>query len=179
MATGRLTPLPRCRRTGRPSFSTAASPMPRARSRWLASAGTNLHDLTDNSQFRSEHPNWSPNGRKIVFETDPPGGSPNLATINPDGSGFTQLTFSGQLAASLQPGYSLDGTKIIFARFRSTGGTDLFTMNRAGAPSAKSPRPLAVSSIRNGQPPPDTPCSTRLRGIYRGARRERRAAELG
>src|SRR5262245_41967262 len=133
MATGRLTPLPRCRRTGRRSFSTAASP----------------------------------------------GGSPNLATINPDGSGFTQLTFSGQLAASLQPGYSLDGTKIIFARFRSTGGTDLFTMNRTGAPSAKSPRPLAVSSIRNGQPPPDTPCSTRLRGIYRGARRERRAAELG
>ena len=95
--------------------------------------GTNLHDLTDNSQFLSEHPNWSPDGKTIVFEMDPPGGSPNIATINPGGSGFTQLTFSGPHGASLQPAYSPDGTKIIFARYRSTGGTDLFTMNPDGS----------------------------------------------
>jgi Tol biopolymer transport system component len=65
---------------------------------------------------------------------DPPGGSPNIATINPDGSGFKQLTFSnGPQSASLQPAYSPDGTKIIFSRFRSTGGTDLFTMNPDGS----------------------------------------------
>jgi len=69
----------------------------------------------------------------IVFEMDPPGGSPNIATINPGGSGFTQLTFSGRHAASLQPAYSPDGTKIIFVRYRSTGGTDLFTMNPDGS----------------------------------------------
>jgi TolB protein len=85
-------------------------------------------------QFASEHPNWSPDGKRVVFETDPPGGSPNIAAINPDGSGFTQLTFSnGPQSGSLQPAYSPDGTKIIFSRFRSTGGTDLFTMNPDGS----------------------------------------------
>jgi Tol biopolymer transport system component len=97
--------------------------------------GTNLHDLTDNTQFLSEHPNWSPDGKKIVFEMDPLGrASPNIATINPDGSGFTQLTFSqGPQSRSLEPAYSPDGTKIIFSEFRSTGGYDLFTMNADGS----------------------------------------------
>jgi Tol biopolymer transport system component len=96
--------------------------------------GTNLHDLTDNTQFLSEHPNWSPDGKKIVFEMDPlTEGSPNIATINPDGSDLTQLTFSNdRQSGSLQPAYSPNGTEIIFSRFRSTGGTDLFTMNPDG-----------------------------------------------
>lgn len=95
--------------------------------------GTHLHQLTDNSQFATEYPNWSPDSTKIVF-TKQANGTADIATINSDGTGLTQLTdTSGRKNFSFDPCYSSDGTKIMFAHYLSTGGIDLFTMNPDGS----------------------------------------------
>jgi hypothetical protein len=67
-----------------------------------------------------------------VFSIFPSDGSPDIATINTDGSGFTQLTFNTQRTGSFAAAYSPDGSKILFDHFPSTGGIDLFTMNADG-----------------------------------------------
>lgn len=95
--------------------------------------GTHLRQLTDNSLFVGTHPNWSPNSKKIVFQMAR-NGTVEIATMNADGSGLTQLTFEQPGPSfSFQPCYSPDGTKILFVHYLSTGGTDLFTMNPDGS----------------------------------------------
>jgi Tol biopolymer transport system component len=61
-------------------------------------------------------------------------GSVNIATINRDGSGLTQLTFNRPgKAFSFDACFSPDGTKILFAHYRSTGWIDLYTMSPRGS----------------------------------------------
>jgi TolB protein len=87
----------------------------------------------DNSLFESQDPNWSPDSKKIVF-TQQANGTADIATINPDGSGLTQLIFNTPgRTFSFDPRYSPDSTKILFAYYPSTGGTDLFTMHPDGS----------------------------------------------
>jgi TolB protein len=94
--------------------------------------GGNLRQLTDPA-LNAQVPNWSPDSRKIVFETNPEGSFTQIAVINADGTGYKQLTFGGTKTASIAPSFSPDGTKIIFTRYLSTGGGDLFTMNPDGS----------------------------------------------
>jgi TolB protein len=96
--------------------------------------GSNLRDLTDNTAFESEHPNWSPDSKRIVFQLNAPGAAAEVATIRPDGSGLKQLTFDvAGKSGSLDPCFSPDGTKILFSHFPSTGWVDLYTMNPNGS----------------------------------------------
>jgi Tol biopolymer transport system component len=92
--------------------------------------------LTDPA-LQAQIPNWSPDGKKIVFEMFPQvngQGTANIATINSDGSGFTQLTFNAPgKGASFNPSWSPGGTKIIFTHCPSTRFCDLFTMNPDGS----------------------------------------------
>jgi Tol biopolymer transport system component len=95
--------------------------------------GGNLRQLTDNTLFDVEHPNWSPDSKTIVFEMQANGKS-DLATMNADGSGLTQLTFNTPFkTTSHGPCFSPDGSKIMFHYRPSTGGVDLFTMNPDGS----------------------------------------------
>jgi len=96
--------------------------------------GGHLRQLTDNSLFEAIHPNWSPDSKTIVFEMQSNGTS-DIATMNPDGSGLTQLTFTTPgKAFSRSPCYSPDGSKILFQYRPSTGGAvDLFTMHTDGS----------------------------------------------
>jgi Tol biopolymer transport system component len=89
-------------------------------------AGGDLRGLTDIA-LNGQIPNWSPDGRRIVFQA-----LGNVWAVNVDGSGLTQLTFDSGSAFSGNPSYSPDGTKIIFGHGPSTGGRDLFTMNPDG-----------------------------------------------
>jgi Tol biopolymer transport system component len=97
--------------------------------------GGNVHELTDPA-LDTTYPNWSPDSKKIVFTMQPTvngAKTEDIASINPDGSGFTQLTFNPPgKALSLTPCFSPDGTKILFVHFPSTGESDLFTMNPDG-----------------------------------------------
>jgi Tol biopolymer transport system component len=98
--------------------------------------GGNRVQLTDPG-LEAQIPNWSPDGKKIVFEMFPQVNgqfTANIATVNTDGSGFTQLTFEAAgRGASLDPSWSPDGTKIVFRHCPSTGFCDLFTMNHDGS----------------------------------------------
>lgn len=96
--------------------------------------GSHLRQLTDNSLFEAIHPNWSPDSKTIVFEMQHNGTS-DIATMNPDGSGLTQLTFTTPgKAFSRSPCFSPDGSKILFQYRPSTGAAvDLFTMNPDGS----------------------------------------------
>jgi len=77
-----------------------------------------------------QFPAWSPDGAKIIFSRIPPAESNyQLFTMNPDGSGVTQLT-SGNFNDQY-PAWSPDGQKIVFVR-NISGTVGLWTMNADG-----------------------------------------------
>jgi TolB protein len=87
------------------------------------------------------HPDWSPDGRLIVFEAPdaddaPPGTSANVFTVRPDGSHLVAVThyWGGDVNAT-NPAWSPDGKKIVFVQIRSgpLGYADIFTMNADGS----------------------------------------------
>jgi TolB protein len=76
--------------------------------------------LTDPAMFGS-YPDWSPDGLRIVFNTYPLGSfqdttkATNLYTIQPDGTGLTQVTHFGENdTRATQPTWTPDGKRIIF-----------------------------------------------------------------
>jgi TolB protein len=74
----------------------------------------------------------SPDGTKIAFECGPAFSSPlQICEINSNGTGFKYLT-EVQGAASADPHWSPDGTKIIFDSTRA-GGVNEFSMNADGS----------------------------------------------
>ena len=102
--------------------------------------GTGFHRLSP-WQLVGEHPDWSPDGRLIVFESygdgAPPGVSTNVFTVRPDGSHLVQVTHNeGGAVDSQNPAWSPDGKKIVFAQAPASGPfqyTDIFTMNADGS----------------------------------------------
>jgi len=97
--------------------------------------GTGLKRLTDNSAFSADssydsRPIWSPDGRKILFTAhhDMPG---EVWTMNPDGSGKTNLTNSPTEEEEVA-GWSPDGTKIVLTRCPLVGFCGISTMNADG-----------------------------------------------
>ena len=80
--------------------------------------GTDLERIT-HEPGDEKAPAWSPDGQRIVFSFDD-GGAPDfrtgLATVSPDGSGFTELFARTNEVAEI-PLWSPDGTKIAFTLF--------------------------------------------------------------
>lgn len=79
------------------------------------------------------NPNWSSDGRKIVFESTKDGKSA-IYTINSDGSNLQKLTDS--LTTDGQPRWSRDGRKIVFYSERD-GHLHLYVMNADGSDQRK------------------------------------------
>lgn len=78
------------------------------------------------------HPNFSPDGSKIVF-IQPTGGVNDLYSVNVSGSGLTQLTDSTN-DYEFAPNYSPDGTTILYSKSNSDFTVvDLWTMNADGS----------------------------------------------
>lgn len=84
-----------------------------------------VEKLTRDTWIDSD-PAWSPDGARIAFTTNRDGGSPYIALVRPDGTGFTQLV-SGS-----RPAWSPDGTRIVLV-----GGAELppglYIVNASGS----------------------------------------------
>jgi Tol biopolymer transport system component len=81
---------------------------------------------------------------KIVFQRNIGAAEPQIEifTVNPDGSGLTQLTSTGVGVSNTEPRWSADGTEIVFRR--SPGGS-IWTMKSDGSVQTQITYPPAGS----------------------------------
>ncbi len=91
--------------------------------------GSNIRQLT-NGSFRNWFPNWSPDGTKIVFESERDGDY-EIYTMMADGTQQSRLTVNA--SGDRFPNWSPDGKSIAFVRSDST----VYVMNQDGTNQQK------------------------------------------
>ena len=151
-----------------------------------------LTRLTTNPA-RDRHPQYSPDGRKIVFQSNrdrlTAPANDEIFTMNADGTGVTRLTFNAvddpatpaNEASDTDPIWSPDGTKILFQSRRAGGDTEVFTMNVDGTgvkrltnnpgfdgrcdwqPIPRVPGAPPIYDVPKSVTPPRTPSAGKLR----------------
>ena len=95
---------------------------------WVMDAdGTNMVRLTTND-VEDHHPDWSPNGQKIVFGRA--GIAAGIYSINPDGSGETRLITDPFTSGVPAPNWSRDGQQLAYG---SLFGLKITNANGSGA----------------------------------------------
>ena len=82
--------------------------------------GTGLHRITPWGPGSEADGSWSPNGKWILFDS-----KGSLFVVHPDGTGLAKIPLAtSSLSRAFGPGWSPDGTKIVFALFtRTSPGT--------------------------------------------------------
>ena len=96
--------------------------------------GSNLRQLTPWSLNAGDNPDWSPDGRLILFRTVSSSNRHhgNLHTIRPDGTGLTKLTDYPAPKTVLSPTFSPDGKWIAFSRFTDGPYPAVYVMRANG-----------------------------------------------
>jgi Tol biopolymer transport system component len=94
-------------------------------------------------QISYYNPQWSPDGKSLVFESnaDPKDKGYAVYTIHADGSGLRKLTPNP--VEDVQPSWSPDGKQIVFSSKRG-GQMDLYIMNADGS------NPTRLTSMKSG-----------------------------
>jgi TolB protein len=92
--------------------------------------GSDLRQLTPWSLNAGERPDWSPDGKLILFKAPAKGQHGNLYTIDPDGSGLKQLTRYAAPRPLFSGSFSPDGKWITFSR--GPGYPGIFVMRADG-----------------------------------------------
>ena len=89
--------------------------------------GGNVHKLARYSLEIGIKHDWAPDGSQILitpYADYPDGRSPNIATINPDGSGLRRLThYTGGTVGAFAGSYSPNGRWIVFRTENFARGT--------------------------------------------------------
>jgi RHS repeat-associated protein len=130
------------------SFDLFAPPLPQAGSSKIVFAsnregsmqiyamhgdGSGVTRLTY-SGANDDYPHWSPDGTKIVFQSDRDSGGTGLMDIyvmNADGSGIARLTSNPN--DDCMASWSPDGTKISFQSLRNGSAYQVYSMNADGS----------------------------------------------
>ena len=139
--------------------------------------GTGLKQVTHFDDSDSSNGNWSPGGKRIVFERNFPTNHVGIYTINANGGDLRSLTPVRKGFYEGAPAYSPDGKKVIFARGRCAtldcdGPRDrsgLFTRNVDGTRvrAITPPQPIGPISKRSFDHPQFSPDGKRVAYIER------------
>jgi hypothetical protein len=101
---------------------------------WLMDAnGGNAHIIVPLLTAYNIVPSWSPDGTKILFVSPREGSSLNIFSVNPDGTGITNLTQSVVGDEHADQDFSPDGTKISYLCNPNPGVQGLCIMNANGS----------------------------------------------
>jgi Tol biopolymer transport system component len=98
----------------------------------------NGHDLRQITHVDGDAvvPDWSPDGRQIVFEIDRPLPNPtfcSIAIMNADGSNIVELTPPNANVCENEPSFTPDGSRIVFDLFHPDANDEAFwSMDRNG-----------------------------------------------
>ena len=114
------------------------------------------HRVTPYRLQAGDTPDWSPDGRRILFHDNlnRPDESANLYTIRPNGTALKQLTFVDDgITRYLGSSYSPDGTWITVGKRPATGGdeanaADVFVMRANGTDE----RPVTRTELYDSYP---------------------------
>jgi len=100
----------------------------------MNTAGSNSRRLTE-QQGVNQDPDWSPDGRRLVFDSTRDGGNYEIYTMELDTGLVRRLT--DHPAADARPAFSPDGQHIVFHSNRGDNGQsdlyDLYVMDRDGS----------------------------------------------
>jgi Tol biopolymer transport system component len=113
--------------------------------------GRHLHRITPWALDAGDHPDWSPDGRWILFRSNESGDFLNsqLYVVHPDGSGLHRVTHLSPDTLLLSASFSPDGKRIVYAQSGTGGLPDIFTMKTDGTHRRQ------VTSNRNWDSAPD------------------------
>jgi Tol biopolymer transport system component/Tfp pilus assembly protein PilF len=95
---------------------------------YIINSELKVRRLTDNDIYDGD-PNWSANGRFIVFSTKPDADNGDLYSIRPDGTGLQQIT--EEPGINIQPAWSPDNNYIAFTSNRD-GNPEIYVLDEAG-----------------------------------------------
>src|ERR671931_210790 len=101
----------------------------------VSADGTHSRRVTPWSLHAGDNPDWSPDGKWILFRSyeDVDNKQSQIYLIHPDGSGLKQLTHFKKGAIVTSSSFSPDGKRIVFATTGLGGNADLFVMRPDGS----------------------------------------------
>ena len=97
--------------------------------------GSNLHRITPWAENDGDNPDWSPDGRWIIYHSrvDDPAGQAQYFLVHPDGTGRKQITHFAKGTHLTSASFAPDGSSIAFAKGPEGGNVDVFTMELDGS----------------------------------------------
>jgi Tol biopolymer transport system component len=111
--------------------------------------GTGQTRLTTSGAW-DQDPAWSPDGSRIVYDSDKAGTGVDLYSINADGTGEARLTSTGN---AYDAKFAPNGTTIAFEGLQPNhGGNDVFVMNADGTGQTQLTTDLADDELPTWSP---------------------------
>jgi TolB protein len=111
--------------------------------------GSHRRQITPWSFDAGDDPDWSPDGRRILFRSHLAGEQQSqLHLVRPDGSGLRQVTHVEDGTQLLSASFSPDGRSITFAMTGEGGEPDVFVMRVDG----KDVRPVTTTPVWESVP---------------------------